>query len=96
MRRIYDKSVSIAYPRLTDFCVAIAIPKSGVLSPQIGARHTNYYRTWWMTQGTVDPGLYIMRRGSCKLKVSYTFSNSRSNKKCRYIRPPENLKIKFS
>ena len=52
---IYDKSVSIAYPRLTDFCVAIAIPKSGVLSPQIGARHTNYYRTWWMTQGTVDP-----------------------------------------
>jgi len=24
------------------------------------------------------------------------FSNSRFKKKCRYIRPPENLKIKFS
>jgi hypothetical protein len=50
---ISDESVSIAYPRLTDFCVAIATPKSGVLVPFFG-RYSNYYRTWWMTEGVVD------------------------------------------
>jgi hypothetical protein len=54
-----ERDVSIAYPRMAEFCVVIAMPKSGIVTNEDYKAEKR--RTWWLTEGTVDRYGYTIR-----------------------------------
>jgi hypothetical protein len=53
---VYDRDISIAYPRMEELCLVITLPKSGLSATYEmvdGVREKSYFRNWWMTTGAV-------------------------------------------
>jgi hypothetical protein len=66
---VYARDMSIAFPRMEELCIAIAIPKSGIsttwktddttANPPHSAYTPSYHRAWWMTKGVEPDDSYI-------------------------------------
>ena len=50
----HERDMAIGYPRMVDFCVAIAVPKSGLSTTYNEYDEAQEWRTWWMTEGVED------------------------------------------
>jgi hypothetical protein len=60
---VYDRDMSIVFPRMEELCIAIAMPKSGISTvwenlwetenARYGTYRASYHRTWWMTKGVL-------------------------------------------
>ena len=66
---VYARDMSIAFPRMEELCIAIAMPKSGISTlwenlwetenARYGTYRASYHRTWWMTKGVEPEDSYV-------------------------------------
>jgi hypothetical protein len=50
----HERDMSIGYPRMAEFCIAIGVPKSGLSTTYNDRNEPEEWRTWWMTEGVED------------------------------------------
>ena len=46
----YERDVSIGYPRMEEFCIALAQPKSGLSTVENAQGEPEKWRTWWLSE----------------------------------------------